>query len=131
MAPTGMDSNKITATQQRAIVALLSTRGVVEAAKQAKVGQRTLSRWLTEPDFKAALSAAEGELIVAATRRLLQHQDVALTVILSIMADKQYPAGVRLRAAVAVIDYMLKLRELNTIEARLSALEATIVHQGN
>jgi hypothetical protein len=130
MATNGMADNKITAPQQRAIVALLSTKNVAEAAQQANVGERTLFRWMAEDVlFKAALAVAEGEMINAATRRLLQHQDVALTVILSIMADKKLSAGVRLRAALAIVDTMLKLRELNNIEARLSALEASIAKQ--
>jgi hypothetical protein len=130
MAPNGTDDNKLTLPQQKAIAALMSTRGVVEAAKVAQVGQRSLSRWLAEDvAFKAALAVAEGELIGAATRRLLQHQDVALSVILSIMADKEYPAGVRLRAAMAIVDTMLKLRELRNIEERLTALEAAYAQQ--
>jgi hypothetical protein len=129
MADNGTEDDKLTPPQQRAISALLSTKSVAEAAKQANVPLRTLWRWLTEPAFKAALNSAEGELIAAATRLLLQYQDAALTVILSIMADKQYPAGVRLRAALAIIDTMLKLRELNGIEARLSALEEAYAQQ--
>lgn len=40
------------------------------------------------------------------------------------MADQRHPAGVRLRAAQTVLEALLKLRELRSIEQRLSALEA-------
>jgi flagellar motility protein MotE (MotC chaperone) len=113
----------LTTRQQRTIAALLAARNVREAAKQVKVPERTVYTWLAEPAFRAALYAAEGHLIDAATRRLLHHQDVALTVILTIMANPDNPAGVRLRAAQSVLEQLLKLRELRNIEQRLTALE--------
>jgi hypothetical protein len=125
MADNGTD---LTSRQQRTIAALLSARNVREAAKQAKVSERTVYTWLAEPDFRTALYEAEGHLIDAATRRLLHHQDVALSVILTIMADRDNPASVRLRAAQLVLEQLLKLRELRDIESRLRALEATHVH---
>jgi hypothetical protein len=130
MADNGTTNSKITPQQQRAVAALLSSKSVAEAAKQTGVSLRTMFRWMNDdPAFKVALSAAESALIDAATRRLLAHQEHALTVILSIMADKQYAAGVRLRAAMAVVDYMLKLRELRNIEDRLTALEEAYAGQ--
>jgi transposase len=120
MADNGTD---LTSRQQRTIAALLAARNVREAAKQVKVPERTVYTWLNEPAFRASLYAAEGHLIDAATRRLLHHQDVALTVILTIMADRDNPAGVRLRAAQTVLEQLLKLRELRNVEQRLTALE--------
>lgn len=124
-----MADDELTTPQQRAIAALLSTKSVAEAAKQAKVAERTLFRWLAEPEFKRQLGIAERELVSTATRRLLQYQDAAITTIVSIMADRQYSAGVRLRAATTVIDTMLRLRELFDLEERLSTLEAKIANQ--
>ena len=130
MATNGNDGeNKISPQQQRAIAALLSSRNVADAAKQANVGERTLFRWLDDPTFKAHLASAEGNLIDVATRRLLQYQDAAITVVATIMADQRHPAGVRLRAATAVIDYMLRLRELRNVEQRLTTLEALYATQ--
>jgi hypothetical protein len=130
MAANGTDSNEISAQQQRAITSLLTAKNVAAAAKDAKVGLRTLHRWLAEDGaFKRALSAAEGELINTATRRLLTYQEHAITVIASIMADKAHSATVRLRAATVIIDTMLKLRELRNIEERLSALEEAYAQQ--
>jgi hypothetical protein len=115
--------SKLTAQQQRAILALLSTKNVSEAAKQAKVGERTLWRWLNDPVFRVHLAAAEANMLDAATRRLLQMQEGALATVQAIMQDAGAGAGVRLRAAQAVLDYLLKLRELRNVEQRLTALE--------
>ena len=116
----------LTSRQRRAIAALLSSRDVKAAALAAHVGERTLYRWMGEPGFRAALSLAEGGAIDGATRRLLTLTDPAITTIALVMADHGNPAGVRLRAAQAVLDYLLRLRELRNIETRLEALERAI-----
>lgn len=126
MAENGTDRG-LSSGQQRAIVALLSERTVAEAAEQARVGERTIWRWLADPAFKAALVTAEGEMIDVATRRLLALQAGAIEMVERIMLDEAAGAHVRLRAAQALIDYLLKLRELRNIEARLARLEAELV----
>jgi hypothetical protein len=47
----------------------------------------------------------------------------ALNVLFVLMLDAKTPAGVRLRAAVAVLDQTIKLRELNNLERRIARLE--------
>jgi hypothetical protein len=123
MAENGMDEATISAKQQRAIMALLSTKSIAEAAQQAKIGERTLWRWLGDPMFRVYLAGAEADMLDAATRRLLQLQDGAIETVKTIMQDSEASAGVRLRAAQAVLDYLLKLRELRNVEQRLTALE--------
>lgn len=123
MAENGTDNALISGKQQRAILALLSTKNVAEAAQQAKVGERTLWRWLGDPLFRVHLAGAEADMLDAATRRLLQLQDGAIETVQAIMQDSEASAGVRLRAAQAVLDYLLKLRELRNVEQRLTALE--------
>ncbi len=126
-----MDENeRLTAPQRRAITALLEQRDIRAAAKAARVGETTLYRWLREDaSFVAELRTVEGMVIDTVTRRLLQHQDVAMTTILRIMADQEYPASIRLKAATAVVEFMLKLRDLRNVEERLTALEAQLVQR--
>lgn len=112
--------------QQRAVMALLSCPSIEQAAKQAGIGARTLHRWLTDPDFQAALTEAEGAAIAEATRRLVGLSDAAITTVASLMLDKGNSPTVRLRAATSVLDYLLRLRELANVEERLAALEAAI-----
>ena len=123
MAENGTDNALISGKQQRAILALLSTKNVAEAAARAKVGERTLWRWLGDPMFRVQLAGAEADMLDAATRRLLQLQEGAIETVQAIMQDGEANASVRLRAAQAVLDYLLKLRELRNVEQRLTALE--------
>jgi len=129
MAGNSSGSDNLTAKQQRAVRVLLTSKSVGEAAQLAGVGERTLFRWLTEPPFKAALSVAEGELLDVATRRLLGLQDKAIETFENVLKDEEATQVVRLRAAQAVLDYLLKLRELRNVEQRLTALEQAYAEQ--
>ena len=117
---------KLTPGQKRAIEALLSTKSVREAAEAAELGERTVFRYLGDPFFRQQLSAAEGDLIDQATRRLLALQGAALDTFEGVLANEEASDTVRLRAAQSVLDSLLKLRELRNIEARLVALESAI-----
>jgi hypothetical protein len=126
MTTSGNDS-QLNTKQRRAIAALLSTRDVPAAAALAKVGERTLYRWIAEDDaFKLALVAAEGAAIDAATRRLLGLQESAIATLEGVLNDPDASHTARVRAAGMVIDYLLKLRELRNVESRLAALEAAL-----
>lgn len=114
----------ISGRQRKAIAALLSSKNVPEAASAAGMGERTLYRYLGDPAFRLALADAEGEAIDGATRRLLAMQDLAIDTIAEVLRDSASSAGVKIRAAGQVLDYLLKLRELRNIEQRLVLLEA-------
>ena len=117
------DNGSLSARQQRAIAALLASKTVAEAAAAARVGERTLFRWLAEDAaFRAALSQAEGELLATTTRRLLGLQGQALEA-LEYLLTRGESEGVRLRAAQVALELSLKLREQVSIEQRLQALE--------
>jgi DNA-binding transcriptional LysR family regulator len=126
MAENG-SPNELTTRQRRAVVALLQARNIGEAAKAAGIGQRTLYRWLADPLFRGELLTAEGDMIDQAARRLVGLQDGAIDVLQAELADPTTSPAVRLRAAQAVLDYLLKLRELRDTEARLTALEKAVL----
>ena len=58
MACTGAKAN---ATRDRAIVALLTDRSLMAAAKRAGIAERTLRRWIAnDEEFRAALAERAG-----------------------------------------------------------------------
>ena len=118
MAESG---KKLTAKQSRAVLALMQARSVDGAAKLAGVGARTLHRWLDDPDFQAAIDAAQSAALDAALRRLAELTGHALNVIAKALADGS--EGAQLRAAGMVFDTFAKLAVLRDIERRLAALE--------
>ena len=105
---------------------MLESRDIKSAAQLAKVGEATLHRWMKDDAFVAELRRREGDLIDQTTRRLLRYQEGALAVVVGIMADKDAPASVRLRAAGMIFDTTLRFRELRNVEDRLANMEAMI-----
>jgi len=109
--------------QEEAIVALLSQRNVEEAARAVNRPPRTLYRWLSEPEFKAAYLEARRAAFSQSVARLQQMSAAAVSTLGKIMVDPHAPAASRVRAAHSVLDHAAKAIELEDLEARLAALE--------
>jgi len=106
---------------------LLTCRGVAEAAAAAGVGKRTLFRWLAQDDqFRAALAAEEGRVLDGVTRRLLALADAATDHLAGVLTGPMTTDQTRLRAIDMILSHLLRLRELNTLEERVSRLEEAI-----
>ena len=108
---------------EAAIAALVARPSIEDAARVAGVGEKTLRRWMRDPEFKAKYLQARREGVHQAVGRLQQATGAAGTVMLRMMADPNVPAAVRLRAAECVFDRAIKGIEFEDIEARLAALE--------
>jgi len=111
--------------QEEAIAALLTQRNVEEAARAAGIGTRTLLRWLKVPDFQTAYREARRAAFGQAVARLQQGASAAATTLLKTMIDPNTPASVRVRAAESVMNHAMKAIEIEDIEARVAALEAS------
>ena len=116
--------------QTQAITALLDSRTVADAAEKCGTPTRTIYRWLLDPSFQAALRTAEEGVIDEAVRRLLGMQQQALSALQVVLVARDTPPSARVAAARVVLDAMLKLRELRTVEERLTALESAIEGNG-
>jgi len=116
---------QITAQQTKAIEVLLTSRSIQQASETCGLAYKTLRRWLEDPTFKAALTQREGETLDAATRRLSGLGNEAIDTMAAIMANGENET-VRLRAAQAVFDNSLRLREARAVDERLTALEAAV-----
>lgn len=112
--------------QRRTIPVLLSTRSIQDASQMSGVPIRTIMRWLNEPIFKAALISAEDQVIDSTVRRLIDMSTQATDLLSSFMEDDDKNDGVRLRAAQTVLDNLLKMRELRTLDDRLAELEKKV-----
>lgn len=118
-------AEKLTSNKKRALTAIMENKTIAEAAKAARLSEKTIYRYMGDPIFRAALTAKEGEVIDGVNRRLISLLDGAISVMISV-GSKDSPPGVRLRAAEAVRDTFYKMRELKNMEERLANLEAAV-----
>jgi hypothetical protein len=108
---------------EQAIAALLARPSLEDASRVAGVAEKTLRRWIREPEFNALYLQARRESVRQAIARIQQATGAAGATILKLMTDVNVPAAVRLRAAECVFGLAVKGIELEDIEARVSELE--------
>lgn len=120
-----MSENVLTSRQRRALVALLTHKSIGEAARACKLSEKSLQRYLQNPDFRAALTELETATIDEAGRRLLSGQTLALDTLEDLMKDALKESDQRLSAA-AWLDFALRWRELRNVELRLADLEEAV-----
>jgi len=109
--------------QEEAILALLTTTNVEQAARAVKIGPRTLYRWQQEPEFDKAYRKARRDAFGQGTARLQQASGAAVSSILKIMVDQHAAASTKLRAADMVLTHGAQAIEIEDIEARVAELE--------
>lgn len=121
-----MGESGLNRKQQQAIEAL--TRGCTrsEAARGCGVSERTLYRWLKEPEFAAALKEASESLWQAVLFGLRSGVRRSLNYLLSVLDDDTMPPRERLVAARTLLNTGLKIlefAEIEALQARVGALE--------
>jgi transposase-like protein len=120
---------KLGAKQEAAVLAMLTSRSVEDAARVAGVAPRTLYRWLKEKDFDVAYREARRMAFSQAISRLQQMSGAAVSVLGKVLVDPNTPASTKVRAVDSVLNHAAKAMELEDIEARVSALEEATANQ--
>ena len=113
----------LTPKQARAVEALLTTGDVAAAAQAAGVARETLHRWMRVPVFLEAVRAAEAQALDDLSRMLVRLGRTALGTLAKAMGDATTPMATRVRAADAVLGRLLQIREVATLETRVTELE--------
>src|SRR5262245_9832386 len=131
MRPNETKKPGLTDRQLRAISALLEEPTIFLAAGRAGVGKATLFRWLNDPAFSEAYRAARGRLLEDVLTSLQSASIDAVIVLREIMTDKDINAFARVSAARGVLELSLKAREIIEVDARLRALEDSLIGKTN
>jgi hypothetical protein len=113
----------LTLKQQKGLAALLTCSTLVEAAKEAGVGERSLRRWLKQDTFRTALRHARSDAISQAGGRLQRTTARAVAVLDKIIRDEKATAATRVSAVRTALRYAYHSVEVEDFEERLSALE--------
>jgi len=121
--PQNVTHHQLKPKQRKAVEALLTTGEVSAAAQSVGVSRETLYRWLKEPTFNQAVRQAEARALDDLSRLLVRLGRTAVATLAKAMNGPTVPAASRVRAADAALGRLLQLRELATLEARITALE--------
>lgn len=116
-----MIDENVTPKQRIAIASLVATGNAREAAKAAGVAPKTLYVWLSQTAFKRELRASEEQALEEFSRALVSLAELTTQALRDGLQDESMT--VRLRAAGMVLDGVLRVRELLTLEQRITELE--------
>ena len=116
---------KFSRKMEAAVAALLTQRNHKEAARSVGIGTATLLRWQKEPEFQQAFRAARRAAHGQAIARLQQATSAAVSTLLKVMVDANTPASTKVRAADSVLYHSAKAIEIEDVEVRVAALEAS------
>ena len=109
----------MTPRQQRALQALLTQPTKAEAARAAGVDPATLRRYLQDSEFVAAYKEAVRGMVEDATRQAQQALNPALSTLREIATDSEAGQMARISASRSLLEYGLRLTEINDIIAEL------------
>ncbi len=123
-AQTCSELAALTPSQQRAITALLESRSVAAAARQANVGQSTLRRWLREDEnFQTVLRHLREEALGHASLRLQQSASIAVDTLYNLLASKNPIEPGRASLVRAALDFAFRSGAYCDLADRIAALE--------
>lgn len=110
--------------QKEAIPSLIGARSLEAGCRKAKISKGTLFRWMKEENFKSALEAARQAVIQESLERLKAGVSKAVDGILALAGDKD--KWIKIRACEKVLDFFMKVREVEELEGRLEKIERII-----
>lgn len=116
----------MTPNKERALQALLTHPNKKLAAESIGITPRTMTTYLSDPEFQAAYKAAFGELVKDATRQAQRALSPALSALVGIVQDENENSSARIAAARTLLEYGLRLTEITDILQELSAVEGDI-----
>ncbi len=124
-----MPKTDLNPRQRRAISALMTCPTLAAAAREAKVSERQLYRWLyDEPVFQKALRTAQDEALSSTVRNLAAMGTEAAETLRAQLSSNDATPGVKVRAGDVILSQMARLSELADLEARIAALEQGAKH---
>jgi hypothetical protein len=120
---------KLTAKQERALVALLDCGEMKRAATMVGVAETTLWRWLQQPDFQARYRAARRQLVETAIAQLQSDCSIATRVLREVAEDREAPASSRVAAAKAIIEQSISAVELTDLQAEVEEIKRLLAER--
>jgi hypothetical protein len=126
--PSPAETGPWNARQERVAALLASGSTIRDAAVESGAGERTIHSWLDDPANRAFVGGLRDRILAETIGRLTQAATRAATVLEGLL--EAHGEGVRLRAALGLIDTMIKTCEHGELSARVTELEAQLSTSG-
>ena len=94
--------------QQRALFAMLTTTSIKAAAAKVGLSERTLRRYMDEPQFKRAYDAERARMLEEAIASLQALAGKAIATLGCVLDDERADSGTKLRSAKFILDLMFR-----------------------
>jgi len=121
------NGTKLPPNKAKAILALLEHPTIATAAKAAKVGQRTLTRWLSEDEeFKRALTEAQTRALDQTITRLAAGGPIAADILLEIASSDFAKPSVRVQAASRILSEQRAGFNMITLKNEIEGLKRQV-----
>jgi len=102
------------------------TTSVKDAASEAELSERTVYRYLSEREFRAALRRRQDEVLSSVTAALVGAAEEAVETLRAVMLDESESGSVRVRAARELLRAMRRSVELEALADRVRLLEESV-----
>jgi hypothetical protein len=106
---------------QQAAILVASGQTITDIAIEMKVSARSVYRWLSDPSFRTLVVEIRQRMLDVAVGRLADAACKAVDVLVELLADEK--TSVKLRAAVAILENVTRLKEHLDFDQRILALE--------
>lgn len=116
----------LSTNQRRAIPILLTSTTYQEASKKLGITDRTLYRWLQDPEFLAVLDKAESEILATVSRGMVGGTNLAIDTLLEIIKSPSASRREKISACRVYLSTLPQMRILSSIETKLSKLTENV-----
>ena len=121
------ENSKLTDRQLKAIPHIVSCSTYTEGCKKAKINKTTYYKWLKDPEFKAELDRRRDEVVSDAFGILSQGLTKAVENLVELLDHTD--DRLKRMACKDVIEYIIKHKETEDLDERLTAIEQRLSEQ--
>jgi hypothetical protein len=119
----------LTAKQELALQAVISQPTLKEAALASGISETTLWRYMQDEEFSRRLRGARRDAVNHAVVRLQRASSDAVSVLQNLMMKDDAPPSARISAARTVLDYAIRVVEMDDLKSRVAELEDFILRK--
>jgi hypothetical protein len=107
--------------EERLALLLASGKAIKAAAAEVGIGERTAHTWLGHLHFRTLISELRSRMLDAAVGKLVESTTKAVDTLVCLLSSKR--ENIRLRAALGIVETMIRIREHVDFEQRILSLE--------